>query len=267
MDTTIQLAGLDRFLRSIYGDETSLPAMIDELGFEPEQSRMLREDCLQDVATQFIDAVRRKLTSGDRDLWFRLLSRRFGLDGEPAASPDEAARVLGIDPGTAHQAEADALQRCRAKATLAGFEKELHRVALAELKKGTAKPSRDQVAAKLTRLADLRAAMDLMNMDYEAKRTEVLKKVQAELDALEAEYDPLREAAENNASALESEIKNDVLLHGKSVSTDVYQAVYMKGRIMWDTAGINKYAVTHPDVLQYRREGQPAVALRTVAKG
>ena len=77
------------------------------------------------------------------------------------------------------------------------------------------------MVAKLNRLADLKAAVDLTRMDYEAKRLEILKKVQAELDALEAEYQPVLEAAQENASALEAEIKNDVLLGGQSVVTDV----------------------------------------------
>ncbi len=266
MDTHIQLTGLDRFLACIYGEGTSLPAMLEELGFDSEQQRVLCEDHLPDVAAEFVDAVRRKLTSGDRDLWFRLLSRRFGLDGEPPASLDEAASALSIDPGYARQAETDALQRCRTRNAQDGFERELHRVALDVLRKGSAKPDKEQVAAKLTRLADLHAAVDLARMDLESRRAEVLKNVQAELDALEAEYQPLIEAAENNLTALEAEIKNDVLLHGQTVSTDLYQAVYSKGRITWDTEGINQYAVAHPDVLQYRKEGQPSVAIRTAGK-
>ena len=266
MNAKLQLDGLDRFLTSIYGGETHLTSRIDELGFEPEQSRTLREECLPAVAEQFVEAVRRKLTSGDKDLWFRLLNRRFGLDGEPAIPIDEAARLLSVDPLSASQAEADALRKCRTKTTLRELEKELHRIALSELSKIGERPPKDQVASKLNRLADLRAALDLTHMDYEAKRSKVLEKVQAELDALEAEYQPLLDAAQDNASALEAEIKNDVLLTGQSVATDVYQAVYMKGRITWDNDGINNYARTHPEVLKFRREGQPSVTLRTVGK-
>ena len=266
MDATIRLDGLDRFLTAIYGEETHLAMMIDALGFEPEQGRMLREDCLQDVAEQFIGAVRKKLTSGEKDLWFRLLSRRFGLDGEPAASLAEAALALNVAPDVASQAESDALQKCRYKNTLQDFRKELHRIALSELSKGAARPQKEQVARKLTLLADLRAAVDLTRIDYEARRAEVLKKVQAELDALESEYEPLLEAAEQNASTLESEIKNDVLLAGESVVTDVYQALYLKGRVTWDTTGIDRYAQSHPEVLRFRKQGEPSVALRAAAK-
>lgn len=266
MSVELQLDGLDRFLTSIYGEETHLVSMIDALGFEPEQARTLREECLPAVAEQLVEAVRRKLTSGDRDLWFRLLNRRFGLDGEPAMPIDQAAHLLNVDPLSASQAEADALHKCRSKTTRQELEKELHRIALSELSKSGDRPPKDRIAGKLHRLADLRAAVDLTHMDYDARRSEILKKVQAELDVLEAEYQPLLDAAQDNAAALEAEIKNDVLLSGQSVLTDVYQAVYVKGRVTWDNDGINSYARTHPEVLKFRREGQPSVTLRTVGK-
>jgi hypothetical protein len=266
MSVELQLDGLDRFLSSIHGQEMHLASMIDALGFEPAQARTLREECLPAVAEQFVEAVRRKLTSGDKDLWFRLLNRRFGLDGEPAISIAEAAVLLSVDPLSASQVETDALHKCRSKTTLRELEKELHRIALSELSKSGDRPPRDQIAGKLNRLADLRAAVDLARMNYEARRSEVLKKVQAELDALEAEYQPLLEAAQDNAASLETEIKNDVLLSGQSVMTDVYQAVYVKGRVTWDNDGISNYARMHPEVLKFRREGQPSVTLRTAGR-
>jgi len=266
MNMTIRLDGLGRFLTAIYGDKTDLPGMLDGLGFEPEQARRLREECLPAVAEQFVEAVRKKLTSGDKDLWFRLLSRRYGLDGEPPMSLDEAARSLEVDAGYASQAQSDALQKCRYKKTQENLKRELHRIALGELSKGRGRPEKQQVVNKLKRLADLHAAVDLTRMDYEAKRAEVLKKVQTELDALESEYQPLLDAAQENASALETEIKNDVLLGGASVRTDLYQAIYVKGRVSWDTDGIDRYARAHPEVLQFRKEGQPSVTLRSVGK-
>ncbi len=266
MDLNIRLDGLTRLLTAIYGEPSDLPSMLDALGFDTAQSRMLREDCLASIAAQLVDALRDKLSSGERDLWFRLLSRRYGLDGEPPASLEECARLLDLDPDYAPQAEADALQKCRYKATQEGLRRELRRIALAELSKGGAGPQKQQIIGKLNRLADLHAALDLTRMDYEGKRTEVLKNVQAELDALESEYQPVLDAAQDNLSALEEEIKLDVLLGGETVKTDLYQAVYMKGRIMWDNNGMNDYAKAHPDVLKFRRVGQPAVALRQVGK-
>ena len=246
MDHTIRLDGLRQFLTAIYGERTGLPEMLDELGFEAEQGRRLREDCLPAVAEQFVEVVRRKLTSGDEDLWFRILSRRYGLDGEPGMSLEEAALTLQVDAETASQAQSDALQKCRYQTTRQELKRELHRIALEELSKGGGRPQKQQVVSKLKRLADLHAAVDLTRMDYEARRNEVLKKVQAELDALEMEYQPLLDAAQENAAALELEIKNDVLLSGETVKTDLYQAIYDKGRVTWDTQEMDRYERVHP---------------------
>ncbi len=262
MDITIRLEGLARFLSTVYGDKTDLPAMLGELGFEPEQARLLQEECLPAIAEGFVNAVRKTLTSGEKDLWFRLLNRRYGFDGEPPMSLEEAAFALAVEPGYASQALHDALEKCCYKKTQDEFRRELHRLALEVLSRSGGVPPKQQVVNKLKRLADLHAALDMTRLDYEAKRTEVLKKVQAELDALESEYQPVLDAAQENASSLEAEIKNDVLLGGESVKSDLYQAIYVRGRVSWDTDGMDRYSRAHPDVLQFRREGDPSVAIR-----
>ena len=128
------------------------------------------------------------------------------------------------------------------------------------------RPAREHVAAKLERLTNLRGAADVARLDYEAKRAEILRKIQADLDALDSEYKPILEAAEENIAALENEIKTDVLLYGESVSGGSYRASYTQGRVSWDNDGMTKYAASHPDILQFRKQGQPIVTLRVVNK-
>jgi hypothetical protein len=122
----------------------------------------------------------------------------------------------------------------------------------------------NQIVAKLEELAELRAAAELTRLDYEAKRAEILQVVQAELEALEAEYAPLFEAAETRGAALEAEIRAEVVEAGASVRGSQLQAVYVRGRTSWDTAGLDAYAEEHPEVQDYRRQGAPSVSLRTV---
>jgi hypothetical protein len=120
----------------------------------------------------------------------------------------------------------------------------------------------DAIVAKLEELAELRAAVDLTRADYDEKRAEILKAVQAELDALEAEYAPLLTTAEERAAALEAEIRAEVLEAGASVRGSRLQAVYARGRTSWDTAGLDAYAADHPEVQDYKRQGAPSVSLR-----
>jgi hypothetical protein len=266
MEPTSQLKALDRFLGVMYEGPVTLAAMLDELGFDPAQAQWLCELRMPTLAAALVEALRKRLTSGEKDLWFRLLNRRYGLDGEPALPLEQAAAALDVEPGYASQAQSDALKRCRTQTMKDSLRTDLHTLALAELKKAGGGPVHEDVVGKLKRLADLRAARDMTRLDYESKRAEVLKQVQAELDALESEYLPKMEAADQNADLLAEEIKNDVLLGGKTVSAGGYQAVYMKARVIWDSAGMSEYAELHPEVMKYRREGRPNVQIRETGK-
>ncbi len=266
MDLQTQLTGLDQFLSAIYGSGTTLESLLASLGFDPTQLKSLHERHLPAIAAGMVEAVHDRLTAEDKDTWFHLIAKRFGLDGEPPVTTEAAARLLGLDAAYALHATTEAMDKCRTKTALEGFKKELRRLALAELAKSGEKPGREQVIDKLKRLADLQAAVDLARMDYEARRAEILKKIQAELDAVDLEFRPLLDAAEENAASLEAEIKTDVLLRGESLRGGVYQAIYMKGRVSWDAHGVDEYARSHPELLRYRREGQPSVTLRPLAR-
>lgn len=125
-------------------------------------------------------------------------------------------------------------------------------------------PTENDIRARLDELAEVRNAAEVTRLDYEAKRAEILRSVQAELDALEAEYEPLLESARARAEALEAEIREAVLAHGATVKGSVYQAVYVRGRVTWDNQKLDKYAKEHPEILAYRREGEPSISLRAV---
>lgn len=125
-------------------------------------------------------------------------------------------------------------------------------------------PTEHDIRAKLEELAEVRNAAEVTRLDYEAKRAEILRSVQAELDALQAEYEPLLESAQARAKALEAEIKKAVLEYGATVKGSAYQAVYVRGRVTWDNQKLERYAQEHPEILVWRREGEPSVALRTV---
>jgi hypothetical protein len=120
----------------------------------------------------------------------------------------------------------------------------------------------DTIIERLQQLAELRAAANLTRTDYEQRRAEILKAVQTELEAVEAEYVPLLETASERMAALEAEIKAAVAEAGQSVKHGNIQAVYARGRTTWDTKGLNSYAAQHPEINDYRREGKPSVSIR-----
>ncbi len=262
MDFETQLSGLNELLSVIYGEETQLEPLLRELGFEQSQVAQLRGHPLEAVVDQFLETIHKRLTSeSGKDTYYQILSRRYGLDGEPPDTLDAISQKRNDNPEYLRQLFQEIIKRCQSKTAQADFKKGLQQIAIAQLGKSAERPSREHVTEKLKRLTDLRAAADVTRLDHEAKRAEILKQVQAELDALEAEYKPLLESVDENISKLETEIKTDVLLYGESVHGGTFRAVYTKGRTSWDNSGIEKYAELHPDVLQFRKQGPPSVSL------
>ena len=265
MDAAIRLSGLNELLAIIYGNEAQLGTLLRELGFEQAQIEQMQNGHLDSVLDQFLEVIHKRLTSDSgKDTYYQILSRRYGLDGEPPQQLSAIAEKHGYSPEYLRQLFEEILGRCRSKTWQAELRKSLKYIVIEKLGTMNQRPSRDDVAEKLERLSNLRNAAEFTRLDYETKRTQILKQVQAELDSLDSEYQPVLEAAEENIASLENEIKTDVLLHGESVSGGMYRASYTQGRVSWDNNGMTKYAASHPEVLQFRKQGQPIVSLRVV---
>jgi len=122
----------------------------------------------------------------------------------------------------------------------------------------------DNITPKLEELADLRATADATRIDYETKRSEILKAVHTELDALDAEYQPLLETSQSRADALEAEIKDEVVHRGASVQGTRIYAMFFRGRVSWDREKLEDYGKAHPEVMNFRKEGEPYASLRVL---
>ncbi len=110
----------------------------------------------------------------------------------------------------------------------------------------------------------MQAAAALTRADYEEKRRAIMAFVQADLDALEAEYTPAFVVADERATALSAEAKAAVLALGATVKGTNLQAVYMRGRQSWDSKALGGYAAAHPEIMQFQSIGEPSVSIRTV---
>ena len=267
MDAGIRYSGLEELLGIIYGNQTRLNTLLSELGFERLQIEQLQDGHLETVVSQFLEVIHKRLTSDSgKDTYYQILSRRYGLDGEPHQQISVIAENYQYSPEYLRQLFEEILRRCQSKVWQTELKKSLKHIVVGQLGRMNGRPARDHVAEKLERLSSLRNAAEFTRLHYETKRNEILKEIQAELDALEAEYKPFLERAEENIAALENEIKTDVLLYGESVSGGMYRATFTQGRVSWDNEGMAKYAAVHPDVLQFRKQGSPVVSLRVVGK-
>jgi len=118
------------------------------------------------------------------------------------------------------------------------------------------------VIPMLNELAELRAQIDLLALDKQAAIEAVLAPLQAELDAIDAEYAPALELADEKASDLEKHIKDAVKQAGESVKGGRLHAVYSR-RTSWDSKALTGYAAAHPEIDRFKRVSQ-SVSIRVV---
>mgnify|MGYP001032694453 CR=1 FL=1 len=116
----------------------------------------------------------------------------------------------------------------------------------------------------LDKLSEIQSAADLLQVDYNEKRAAILATVQEQLDALEAEYKPKLDAAGENANTITQAIKAAVIEQGASVRGAHLQAVYTKGRVSWDSKALEGFSAAHPEILTFRKIGEPSVSIRGV---
>ena len=116
----------------------------------------------------------------------------------------------------------------------------------------------------LDKLSELQASRTVVNLQKQELIDAVLTaEIKAKLDEIEAEFSPTFEAIDAGISALESEVKAAVIQAGATVKGAHLQAVYTKGRVSWDTKGLDGYLVAHPEMAAFRKEGAPSVTIRS----
>jgi len=116
---------------------------------------------------------------------------------------------------------------------------------------------------KLDRLAELKAEQDLLNIKKQELIDSVLTpEIRTKIAEIEEEFEPQFGAVNDKSSAIESEIKAEVIGLGESVKGTVLQCCFVKGRVSWDTKGLDGYLVDHPELNRFRKQGDPSASIR-----
>jgi hypothetical protein len=268
MDFKTQVAGLNAFLSAVFGAETRLSTLLESLGFDAVQIELLRTHHLEPLVQGFLAVVKERFTTGTGNArQFELLCRRYGFDGEPVETPQLLASRLRLRPEDICLLEERAIQRCKDPVGVENLKTGLRRLALAQLQAVAQPPDRKRIVEQLDALARARDEAELRRKTYEDKRAAILKPMQKQLDALDKEYETACQSPDTELSRLEAEVRNCVQLLGSSVFGSRLKATYSRGRVTWDSKGVEAYSKTHPDVLQFRKQGQPIVILKAVKPG
>ena len=123
----------------------------------------------------------------------------------------------------------------------------------------------NEVVTKLDRLADLQAAADIIRMNYKEMREAILTpEIRQAIADIEAEERTALEAVSDGIATLTAEVKDDIIKAGTTIKGTFLQAVWTKGRVTWDTKALDGYAAGHPEIAQFRKEGEPSVSIRGV---
>lgn len=129
MDVKTRLSGVNEFLGVVYGSDTHLSTLLCELGFERLQVEQLQNGHLESVIAQFLELIHKRLTSDSgKDTYYQILSRRYGLDGEPREQLSAIAEKHGYSPEYTRQLFEEILRRCRSKTWQTELRKSLKHI-------------------------------------------------------------------------------------------------------------------------------------------
>lgn len=102
-----------------------------------------------------------------------------------------------------------------------------------------------------------------LQAEYESQTRAVYAALETRKQEISAEFVDKNAAVDTNIAALEKEIKDDVKREGKTVNGRYFQAVYVRGRVSWNTDGLDAYANDHPEVSYFRKVGEPSISIKS----
>lgn len=105
---------------------------------------------------------------------------------------------------------------------------------------------------------------DLYNRLYTPEIRQALDEIKKAEADINTEFALKSEAVDENIAKLTAEIKADVLAGGATVKGTHMMAVWTKGRVSWDTKALDGVIALHPELAQFRKEGEPSVSIRKV---
>lgn len=129
------------------------------------------------------------------------------------------------------------------------------------------KTVRNVIPKMLDQLADFQAKRDALLIEKQQLVDSILTpEIRAKLQEIDIEFQEKTETVNQNIAELEEAIKNAVKVTGESIRGQYLQAVWSKPRVSWDTKSLDHFAVSHPEILSYRKEGAPSVSIRMIGK-
>jgi hypothetical protein len=120
---------------------------------------------------------------------------------------------------------------------------------------------------KLDELSELYAKRDLLNLKQKAAEDAVITPaIQAELSLIRFDFNAELAPLAEQIAETEAVVKEQTLTIGETQKGQFLQAVYMSGRVSWDTKGLEGLAIVIPEINNLKKVGEPSVSIRSNKK-
>lgn len=117
----------------------------------------------------------------------------------------------------------------------------------------------------LNHLAEYQSQRQLLQLEKQKLIDAVITpEIKAQLAEIDAEFGDKFAGVDDYINSLTEKVKDAVINEGATIKGAYLQAVYSKGRVSWDTKGLDGYIVAHPELEQFRKTGDPSVSIRAV---
>lgn len=124
-----------------------------------------------------------------------------------------------------------------------------------------------EISNLIAYLAELYAQRDADALrKAELKDSLLTPEQRTEMAAIDLEFAGPEGVLAEIITDVEGAVKTAVAQHGASITAAGYRAEYRKPSVTWDSARLEGFAVTYPDILAFRKVGQPSVAIKAVKK-
>lgn len=127
------------------------------------------------------------------------------------------------------------------------------------------KAQKNIIIEELSELENLHSQIASLETEKDGRINQILTpEILAQVEAIKTEFSGKVKDIKQQASSLENKVKRYVLEYGATVKGNSLQIVWNKGSMRWDTKSIEDYSLSHPEILQFRKEGKPYVSIRVI---
>jgi hypothetical protein len=111
-------------------------------------------------------------------------------------------------------------------------------------------------------MADLQEQRLIVEQDKQQEIDAILAPVKDQLEETESRVKVTLDQIDADIAKVDATIREEVLKVGASVKGSRLHAIWNKARVSWDNKSLEGYGVAHPEIFNFRTEGQPSVSIR-----